>query len=234
MARGAGGRGPRERIPRGARWDRGSGLGGELLDLGRELVDLGGELLDVLLALGLGRRLALRLVGLVEATLLCQRGLRLVLHRLDGLRGGDLNVVLVVHAVDLDAFSDPARYATLRCFCSSITRVPPDELYQLPQATSALLFIWGRALPWRSYLVQNPQVGYCVIAGEPADTDYQDHCATEPRGGALDGDSGWRLVVRTPIRAVHGGAALHVYERVQIQMGQTSLRPPVAVDSSAM
>lgn len=120
---------------------------------------------------------------------------------------------LTVHALDLDAFTDPARYLTYHCFCSSILRVRPDQLFDIPapHETTALCFLWGRALPWRAYLEQYPLVPTVVIAGEPADAGAD--CATEPRGGALDDAAGWRRIMHTPIRAVHRGATLDVYAR---------------------
>ncbi len=119
-----------------------------------------------------------------------------------------------VTAVDLDVLSDPQRYAAMRRFCTCpILRVRPDALYELPRpASTALCFVWGRALPWRAYLARYPLVPVCVIVGEPSAADG-DGCATEPRGGALDGDSEWRRCRHGPLRCVHGGATIDVYER---------------------
>lgn len=123
---------------------------------------------------------------------------------------------ITVHAVDVDVLTDTSKYATMRCFCSRIHRVRPDALYLLPEpATTALGFFWGRALPWRAYLLQYPQVPVVCIAGEPAGEDAAD-CATEPRAGALDQTDGWRRVMYAPIRAARGGAMLSVYERVSV------------------
>ena len=117
-----------------------------------------------------------------------------------------------VLAVDVDVLSDPRRYATMRCFCSEIRRVRPDTLYRIPDEAAALCFIWGRALPWRTYLRHYPNISIVLIAGEPAAADATD-CATEPSGTALDGDDAWHLLTRSPIAAVHGGAMLSVYMR---------------------
>ena len=121
----------------------------------------------------------------------------------------------VVHAVDVDVLSDTSRYSELRCFCSQIKRVRPDQLFAIPEpaTTSALCFLWGRALPWREYLRQYPHVPLVCIAGEPA-ADGDGGCATEPPAGALDEVEGWQCCWREPVRAVHAGAMLTIYERV--------------------
>ena len=66
---------------------------------------------------------------------------------------------LRVHAIDLDVISDPEAYATLPRFCSTVTRVRPDALFNIPQPSqSAICFFWGRRAPWRAYLSAYPQV----------------------------------------------------------------------------
>ena len=66
---------------------------------------------------------------------------------------------LRVHAIDLDVISDPEAYATLPRFCSTVTRVRPDTLFNIPQPSqSAICFFWGRRAPWRAYLSAYPQV----------------------------------------------------------------------------
>ena len=89
-------------------------------------------------------------------------------------------------------------------------RVKPEELYRIEDpAGSALLFVWGRALPWRAYLSRyGRRVPLVVIIGatEP------DGC-TEPSAVALDGLDGWRCVQRLPMHGLHEGATLAAYER---------------------
>ncbi len=130
-----------------------------------------------------------------------------------------------VTAVDLDAFADPSHYATrTRRFCSAIVRIRPDALYALPRpghadgATAAgddtaLLFIWGRTTPWRAYLERYSAVPLVVVAGDEPSAGDSGSCV-EPSLDALDGEAGWRLLQRTPVRAIHPRAALAVYERV--------------------
>ena len=122
---------------------------------------------------------------------------------------------IIVRAIDVDVISDPSTYQSMRCFCSEIRRVRPDELYAIeePESTVALCFFWGRRLPWREYLDHYPHIPLVVIAGEPVSAGAAD-CATEPSGNALDGFDGWRRCACSPVRAVHGGAVLSVYERV--------------------
>ena len=130
-----------------------------------------------------------------------------------------------VRAVDVDVLSDPSRYATMRCFCKQIHRVRPDELFAIPEAlvdSAALCFVWGRVLPWRAYLERYPRIPLVVIAGEPTPEGAMD-CATEPRGGALDGDPNWRVCFRSGVRAVHGGATLTVYERAAAGHSESSV-----------
>ena len=118
-----------------------------------------------------------------------------------------------VTGVDLDAFGDVGRYATLRNFGSGpIRRVRPDELYCLDEdgASTCLCFVWGRQLPWRSYLAVYPLVPLVIFVGEASSAS--EPVATDPSGNALDGDVAWRLVHRGPVRAVHGGAIVSVYE----------------------
>ena len=120
---------------------------------------------------------------------------------------------LIVHAVDLDVLSNVNGYKSMRCFCKEIRRVRPDEIFLIPEPEhTALCFFWGRALPWRAYLAHYPQIQIVVIAGEPVNEG--EDCATDPRGGALDGMAGWRLCLNSPVRACHRGASLTIYERV--------------------
>lgn len=123
---------------------------------------------------------------------------------------------LHVHAVDLDVLSNTSHYSTMRQFCREIRRVRPDELFKVPQPeVTALCFFWGRKLPWREYLEHYPSIPVVVIAGERVEVDSCD-CATEPRGGALHGAEGWRVVHEAPVRAVHGGAVWSVHERCDL------------------
>lgn len=126
-----------------------------------------------------------------------------------------------VVGVDLDAFSDPSRYATMRCFLADgIVRVRPDELFLITEpAATCLCLIWGRTLPWRQYLQHYEELPLVCIVGEPAESP-DEVVATQPAANALDFDvpgalgcGAWRLVYRAPMRAVHGGAVVSVYER---------------------
>ena len=126
---------------------------------------------------------------------------------------GSSERTVAVRAVDVHVLSDISHYERMRCFCNAIHRIRPDELFEIAEPEhAALCFFWGRALPWRAYLRQYPQIPLVCIAGEDAEEGAD--CATEPRVGALHGAPGWHRCLRTPVRAVHGGAMLSVYERV--------------------
>ena len=90
-------------------------------------------------------------------------------------------------------------------------RVPPDCLYTLPRPReTALLFVFGRALPWRAYLARyGHAVPLVVLVGDPA----SDGC-TEPSARALDGCHGWRQVSCRSVRARLEEAETAIYERV--------------------
>ena len=91
-------------------------------------------------------------------------------------------------------------------------RVAPTSRFASSHAQTVICFFWGRALPWRQYLAAFPQLPLVCIAGDPAAEGMD--CATEPRGGALDGKTGWRVCATSPVRAVHRSAVLSLYERV--------------------
>ena len=121
-----------------------------------------------------------------------------------------------VLAVDLElTVADPCPvtgdYAKMRSFCEQIVRVRPDALVRLrgDPAATALLFVWGRTLPWRSYLEAYPAVPLVVIVGDLS----RDGCATEPAADALSGVDGWREVARFSVRALSPAALLVAYER---------------------
>ena len=99
----------------------------------------------------------------------------------------------------------------MRSFCTQIVRVRPDALVRLrgDPAATALLFVWGRTLPWRSYLEAYPAVPLVVIVGDLS----RDGCATEPAADALAGVDGWREVARFSVRALSPAALLIAYER---------------------
>ena len=114
-------------------------------------------------------------------------------------------------AVDLDVLADPARYRSMRRFCSAIVRVRPDALLEIAEPEStALLFVWGAKLPWDAYLARYPTVPLVAIVGDPEEGE---RCATSPSAAALDGKAGWRRVLRTPMRAVRRNSILVVYVR---------------------
>lgn len=133
-------------------------------------------------------------------------------HLAESLRGRNLSLVSIgcgegfleaqleqrgvaVTAVDVHCFSDPERYSSMRCFCSQIRRVRPDELYDMQDPErSALAFVWGRNTPWREYLSRF-QVPMVIIVGDP--TPAGDACVTEPSATALlDESDTWILLVR--------------------------------------
>ena len=123
---------------------------------------------------------------------------------------------LSVIGVEQDALVDTLKYATMRCFLSGgIVRVRPDTLFHIDDASSvALCFIWGRNLPWRSYLRHYHTIPLVVIAGEAAGSPSES-VATDPSANALDSEPEvWRCIHRGPVRAIHGGAQLAVYERI--------------------
>ena len=88
-------------------------------------------------------------------------------------------------------------------------RVAPLVRLRGDPAATALLFVWGRTLPWRSYLDAYPAVPLVVIVGDLS----RDGCATEPAADALAGADGWREVRRFPVRALSPAALLIAYER---------------------
>ena len=116
-------------------------------------------------------------------------------------------------AVDLDVLTDTSMYRSIRRFCAGpVRRIRPDALFRISAPpTTAICFFWGRSTPWREYLLRYPDIASVCIVGEPAAADAP--CATEPRGGALDGISGWKVCHRGPIRAVHPAATISVYVR---------------------
>ena len=118
---------------------------------------------------------------------------------------------IAITAVDLDVLPDPARYRSMRRYCSSIVRVRPDALLEMAEAEStALLFVWGAKLPWEAYLARYPNVPLVVIVGDP---EVGDTCATNPSAVALEGKAGWKQVLCTPVRAVRRNSMLAVYTR---------------------
>ena len=152
------------------------------------------------------------------AELIQQRGLRRAVSI--GCGEGVFERCLEMHGihvtgVDQDALADTTKYAEMRCFLSEgIRRVRPDSLFEIEDASAiALCFIWGRNLPWRAYLHQYPITPLVVIAGEAASSPSES-VATDPSANALDSEPEvWRCIHRGPVRAVHGGALLSVYER---------------------
>ena len=116
-----------------------------------------------------------------------------------------------VLAVDLELTIGAEDYLKMRSFCLQIVRVRPDALVRLrgDPAATALLFVWGRTLPWRSYLEAYPAVPLVVIVGDLS----RDGCATEPAADALAGVDGWREVARFSVRALSPAALLVAYER---------------------
>lgn len=126
---------------------------------------------------------------------------------------------LRVIGVDVHALSDTSAYENMRSFLpNGIVRVRPDQLYSIPEdeeSSTALLFFWGRHVPWRSYLRQYTKVPLVCCIGEltmDGTTDERD-VATQPSADALDGDAQWTCSFRGPVRAVHGGAILSVFAR---------------------
>ena len=104
----------------------------------------------------------------------------------------------------------PDDYRGYGCFCTAIRRVPPDCLYRIPEPEhAALLFVWGRALPWRAYLARYPTVPLVAIVGDPAHGG-----STEPSASALNGSRCWRRVLCQPMRARMPHATLAIYERI--------------------
>ena len=86
----------------------------------------------------------------------------------------------------------------------------PDELIHLKDpAQTALLFVWGRALPWREYLSQYPQVPLVVLIGGPAGEE----CMTEPSATALHGAPGWQQLWSMHVDAIHPSAIATAYLR---------------------
>ena len=115
--------------------------------------------------------------------------------------------------VDVDGLPSHESYDACGCYCSTLRRVPPDAFYHLARpASTALLFVWGRALPWRAYLSRYPSLEMVVIVGDPADGDG----ATEPGALALDGCPGWHRVLRVPVRARLPQATMTAYERLPL------------------
>lgn len=150
--------------------------------------------------------------SIVEAIQKCKQSLQVVsIGCGDGACEAQLEARgLTVFAVDLDVSID---YTMMCRFCTKVLRIRSDVLFDIPDPRcTALCFFWGRALPWRAYLEEYPEIPMVIIAGEPASADAPD-CATEPRGNALDQEDGWALAHRSPVRAVHGGACLSVYVR---------------------
>ena len=97
---------------------------------------------------------------------------------------------IAITAVDLDVLADPARYRSMRRYCSSIVRVRPDALLEIAEPESTgLLFVWGAKLPWEAYLARYPTVSLVVIVGDP---EVGDRCATTPSAVALEGKAGWK------------------------------------------
>jgi len=129
-----------------------------------------------------------------------------------------------VCGVDADVISNTETYLSMPCFLSEgIRRVRPDALFHIDEDERGccLCFVWGRSLPWREYMRQYSSTALVCIAGELA-TRTDEEVATEPAANALDGEEdghsglgAWRLLHRAPIRAVHRGAVLSVFERIQ-------------------
>ena len=118
---------------------------------------------------------------------------------------------IAITAVDLDVLADPARYRSMRRYCSSIVRVRPDALLEIAEPESTgLLFVWGAKLPWEAYLARYPTVSLVVIVGDP---EVGDRCATTPSAVALEGKAGWKQVLCTPVRAVRRNSMVAVYTR---------------------
>lgn len=120
-----------------------------------------------------------------------------------------------LRVVGVDADSLPAAqrhvYKGFKQYCSEVRRVPADALFRIPRPeSSALLFAWGRSLPWRAYLARYPKVRVVAIVG---DTELEG--LTEPSALALAASPRWRLRLRRPVSAVAGKAELCVYERVE-------------------
>eukprot|EP00966_Prymnesium_polylepis_P239958 5548648-Prymnesium_polylepis.1 len=130
----------------------------------------------------------------------------------------DVDVTAVDVAIDA---GDTSIYASIRCFCSEIVRVRAYELFRIAEpATSALLFVWGRALPWREYLANYPQVPLVIIVGDPAAAG--DGCMTEPSATALVDAPGWKLLWRAPVAAIHPTAITAAYLRVPTETGASA------------
>ena len=121
---------------------------------------------------------------------------------------------LRVMSVDLDVLhGDFEAYETVPLYCSDMRRVGRGELFDVrafaaaaavPLAQVALLFCFGRRLPWRAYLSAFPEVSMPpplpeagVHAGRPhpcclaAGADRGDYCRRGDGGRAL-GPSGGR------------------------------------------
>lgn len=118
-------------------------------------------------------------------------------------------------APQVDVLDDPSGYAQHGRYCDEIVRVRPGDLYAIREPGNvALLFVWGRSLPWRAYLSRYATaVPLVVIVGDPQTDGY-----TEPGALALDGVVGWRLLSREPVRARLPEAATAVYCRDEAQV----------------
>lgn len=127
-----------------------------------------------------------------------------------------------VVGVDVHAMAAEAAYANMRCFLArGIHRVRPDQLYRIgdhQEEATCLCFFWGRCVPWRAYLELYQRIPLVCIIGEllpPNAASDERSCATQPCANALDEwPDEWRCIDRRPVRAIHGGAVLSVYERV--------------------
>ena len=102
----------------------------------------------------------------------------------------------------------PASYGA---YCSEITRVRPEDLYRIDEPSrTALLFLWGRGLPWRAYLARYPEVSVVIVIGDDGDKKMM-----QPKPSDIAEVPGMALRQRGTIDCYRSGAlTMCVYERV--------------------
>ena len=111
-------------------------------------------------------------------------------------------------AVDLDYLSQGADYARETCYCDRIIRVRSWQLFDLGAKGSdtALLFCFGRRVPWREYLEAHPLCPLVVIIATECDL-------ADPACGALRNDSRWCVELSLPVRGVTQSVTCVCYVR---------------------
>ena len=101
----------------------------------------------------------------------------------------------VKHVTCVDLVMNPPLRAP--SYCGEIARITQYEIYDIddpPPRQRVLLFCFGRRVPLEAYLEAYPDLNAVIIIGD--DT----HQVAEPGPMAMEGQHGWVLSLRLPVR----------------------------------